>query len=101
MCSPIVITYLLFRHVCASRSSDDFANISQGADGGSFAGLQGKSALPPRAITTRIVYSPCHGLVAKRGNHNRLDRVHPVLRFVEDDGRRRLKDIFRHFHTLL
>src|SRR5690349_14660094 len=37
-------------------------------------------ALPPRATTTRIASA------AQRGDHDRLDRVHPVLGLVEDDG---------------
>ena len=40
-------------------------------------------ALPPRATTMRISVLPPSG--PERGDHDRLDRVHPVLGLVEDD----------------
>src|SRR5690606_19742589 len=52
-----------------------------------------RSALPPSAATTRISGS-------QRGDQHRLDRVHAVLRLVEDDGRLRLEDLFRHLHAV-
>ena len=33
-----------------------------------------------------------------QNGHDRLDGVHPVLRLVEDDGRRTFKDLIRDFH---
>src|SRR4051794_4850680 len=46
-------------------------------------------ALPPRATTILIAGSS----IADRGDHDRLDRVQPVLRLVEGDVRRRAEDL--------
>src|SRR5690606_38974722 len=51
------------------------------------------SALPPRATTTRTSRSQC-------GDQHRLDRMHAVLRLIEDDGGLRLEDLLRHLHAV-
>src|SRR4051812_31084170 len=47
-------------------------------------------ALPPRATTILI---PGLRSIADRGDHDRLDRVQPVLRLVEGDVRRGTEDL--------
>lgn len=39
-------------------------------------------------------------LVSQRGSEDGLDGVHAVLRLVEDDGARALKDLVRHLQRL-
>src|SRR3954451_1566396 len=51
------------------------------------------SAFPPRATTMRTGATSGH-----RGDEDRLDRMHPVLRLVEHDRRRRLEDLLGDFH---
>src|SRR5581483_9876373 len=52
------------------------------------------SALPPRAATISMASGP------HRGDQDRLDRVHPVLRLVEDDRGRGFEHLLGHFHAV-
>ena len=40
------------------------------------------------------------GRSLKSRRHDGLDGVHPVFRFVEDDGLRPLKDLVSHLHAI-
>src|SRR6188472_2030039 len=57
------------------------------------------SALPPRAMTIRMGLVPLAS-GADGGDHDGLDRVHPVLGLVPDDRAFRLEDLVGDFHAV-